>query len=145
VIRLERRAAASPHEAVVVPALSVAAALLCGAALFALAGVSPLAAYATLVSDPFGSVFGWTETTVKAIPLILTALAVLLPARMRPRPKASPMTGKELEVSLRHRYIATCLQNAMCWVRFFDFRSASRIWKKSATVFWIISTSGLAS
>jgi ABC-type uncharacterized transport system permease subunit len=83
VIRLERRAAASPHEGVVAPALSVAAALLCGAALFALAGVSPLAAYATLVSDPFGSVFGWTETTVKAIPLILTALAVLLPARMR--------------------------------------------------------------
>lgn len=51
--------------------------------LFALAGVSPLAAYATLVSDPFGSAFGWTETTVKAIPLVLTALAVLLLARMR--------------------------------------------------------------
>src|SRR5208282_3633162 len=33
----------------------------------------------------------------------------------------------------------------MCWVRFFDFKSARRMWKKSATVFWIDSTSGFAS
>jgi chromosomal replication initiator protein len=49
------------------------------------------------------------------------------------------------ERTQEERYIATCRQKAMCCVRFFDFRSANRIWKKSATVFWIASTSGLIS
>jgi hypothetical protein len=61
------------------------------------------------------------------------------------RPKASPIAGNELSVILRHRYIATCRQKAMCCVRFFDLRSASRIWKKSATVFWIAWISGFIS
>ena len=47
----------------------------------------------------------------------------------------SPIVGKELSVILRQRYIATWRQKAMCWVRFFDFRSTKRIWKKSETVF----------
>lgn len=82
-IRLERRASPAPWAAGAVPVVAILAGLAAGAGLFALAGVSPLAAYAGLLSDPFGSVFGWSETTVKAIPLILTGLAVLLPARMR--------------------------------------------------------------
>src|SRR5260221_3515299 len=49
------------------------------------------------------------------------------------------MVGKDASVSLRLRYIATCRQKAICCVRFFDFRSASRMWKKSETVFWIES------
>lgn len=82
-IGLERRASPSPWAPTAVRVLSVVAALLAGAVMFALAGVNPLAAYADLLSDPFGSVFGWTETIVKTIPLILTGLAVLLPARMK--------------------------------------------------------------
>lgn len=82
-IRAPGRTEASPWAAAAVPLVSTLGALLAGAALLALAGVNPLVAYVDLVSDPFGSVFGWTETIVKAIPLILTGLAVLWPARMR--------------------------------------------------------------
>jgi general nucleoside transport system permease protein len=83
VIRLERRVSPSPWAAVTVPVLSIFAALACGAVVLGLAGVNPLAAYGALLGDPLGSAFGLAETTVKAIPLILTGLAVLLPARMR--------------------------------------------------------------
>jgi general nucleoside transport system permease protein len=62
---------------------SILAAFAIGAALLAVAGVNPLAAYGQLLGDPFGSGFGLGETVVKATPLILTGLAVLLPARMR--------------------------------------------------------------
>ncbi len=82
-IRARARTEPSPWAVVAVPVISTLGAFLAGAALLALAGVNPLVAYLDLVSDPFGSVFGWTETIVKAIPLILTGLAVLLPARMR--------------------------------------------------------------
>lgn len=82
-IRGQPQTEPSPWMAAAVPAVSILGALLVGAVMLALAGVNPLVAYADLVSDPFGSVFGWTETIVKTIPLILTGLAVLLPARMK--------------------------------------------------------------
>ncbi len=82
-ISLERRQEPSSWAAALAPVLSVVCALCAGAIMLGLAGVNPLAAYADLVSDPFGSAFGWTETLVKTTPLILTGLAVLLPARMR--------------------------------------------------------------
>ena len=82
-LRVERRALPSPWASAAAPVLALAAALLAGAVMLAIAGLNPLTAYVDLVSDPFGSVFGWTETIVKTIPLILTGLAVLLPARMR--------------------------------------------------------------
>jgi len=66
-----------------VPALSILAAFIAGGVVLGLAGVSPLVAYGELLSDPFGSGFGLTETLVKATPLILAGLAVLLPARMK--------------------------------------------------------------
>ncbi len=54
------------------------------------------------------------------------------------------MFGKELSVSLRQRYIATWRQKAICCVRFFDFKSASRTWKESDTIFWIVSISSFS-
>ncbi len=82
-IRGQPQTEPSPWMAAAMPAVSILGALLVGAAMLALAGVNPLVAYADLLSDPFGSVFGLTETIVKTSPLILTGLAVLLPARMK--------------------------------------------------------------
>jgi len=82
VIRLERRTP-PPWVAAATPVVSVLAALAVGGLMLAASGVNPFAAYATLFGDPFGSAFGWSETLVKATPLILTGLAVLLPARMK--------------------------------------------------------------
>ena len=82
-IAVEPRAAAARWTSWAVPAASILAAFIVGAAVLGLAGVDPRAAYGELLSDPFGSGFGVTETLVKATPLILTGLAVLVPARMR--------------------------------------------------------------
>ena len=82
-IAFEPRDVAARWTSWAVPAASILAAFIVGAAVLALAGVDPLAAYGELLGDPFGSGFGLTETLVKATPLILTGLAVLLPARMR--------------------------------------------------------------
>jgi len=83
VIAFEPRDAAARWTSWAVPAASILAAFIVGAAVLGLAGVDPLAAYGELLSGPFGSGFGLTETLVKATPLILTGLAVLVPARMR--------------------------------------------------------------
>ncbi len=77
------RRAPSRLAAAAAPIVSVLGALAAGAIVLAASGVNPLAAYGALVSEPFGSAFGWSETLVKAAPLVLTGLAVLLPARMR--------------------------------------------------------------
>ena len=82
-ISLEPRQAPSPWAPVVVPVVSILGAFVVGGAVFWLAGVNPLRAYLDLLSEPFGSGFGLSETLVKATPLILTGLAVLLPARMK--------------------------------------------------------------
>ncbi|HET9000948.1 MAG TPA: ABC transporter permease [bacterium] len=82
-IALERREAPHPWASFAIPLLSIALALAAGAVVLWLAGVNPLAAYADLLGEPFGSGFGIGETLVKATPLILTGLAVLLPARMK--------------------------------------------------------------
>ncbi|TMJ09947.1 MAG: ABC transporter permease [Bacillati bacterium ANGP1] len=82
-ISLERRDRRSPWASIAVPAVSIATAFIAGAAMLWYAGVDPLAAYAEVLSQAFGSGFGLAETAVKAIPLIFTGLAVLLPARMK--------------------------------------------------------------
>src|SRR5438445_309411 len=83
VISLERRDRPSPWASIAVPAVSIATAFVAGAVVLWYAGVDPLAAYAEVLSQAFGSGFGLAETAVKAIPLIFTGLAVLLPARMK--------------------------------------------------------------
>ena len=82
-ISLERRDHPSRWASIAVPAVSIAGAFIAGAGVLWFAGVDPLAAYAEVLSQAFGSGFGLAETVVKAIPLIFTGLAVLLPARMK--------------------------------------------------------------
>src|SRR6185503_10173605 len=69
-------------EAVIVPLI----ALLAAAALFSVfllvVGKSPGAFYSLLWVGGFGTPFSWTNTLVRAAPLIFTALCVAIPARL---------------------------------------------------------------
>ncbi|WP_421656878.1 ABC transporter permease [Leptothermofonsia sp. ETS-13] len=59
------------------PLLAIAAALLVGAGLILLAGVSPLKAYTVLFSESLASYYGFGNTLTKTAPLLLTSLGVL--------------------------------------------------------------------
>ena len=63
-----------------------AALVVFGLAVFALVllafGRNPLRAYADILSSTLGSVYGVSETLVKLIPLVLTAVAVAVPGRI---------------------------------------------------------------
>lgn len=67
--------------AVTTPILTVLAALLVGGVALVALGVNPLAAYGTMFVGTLTSTFGITQTLVKAVPLVLTGLAVYLPLR----------------------------------------------------------------
>ena len=71
----------SAIEAVVLPLLALAGALLLFGVWVAVGGVSPLEAWALLFKGAFGDTFSWQNTLQRAAPLMLTALAVALPAR----------------------------------------------------------------
>jgi general nucleoside transport system permease protein len=60
----------------------VAGALVLFSALLLSSGKSPLATYADLLASTLGSRYGLGEVFVKLIPLLFTALAVTLPARL---------------------------------------------------------------
>jgi simple sugar transport system permease protein len=60
---------------------TVLAALAVSAVALVALEVSPIAAYSTMFVETLTSEFGLTETTVKAIPLVLTGLAVYLPLK----------------------------------------------------------------
>ncbi len=57
--------------------------LLAGAVLFEAVGADPLAAYAVMLQGALGNWFNCSEVLVKAIPLMLTGLAVAVAARMQ--------------------------------------------------------------
>lgn len=63
-------------------AIGLALAALSGAVLFAASGAPPLAGLAALVTEPFGSAYGWSETLLKASPIALAALSVSLARRV---------------------------------------------------------------
>lgn len=63
---------------VVSPALAIALALLVGAMLIAIAGVSPIKAYSVLFSEALLNYYGIGNTLTKMAPLLLTSLGVLV-------------------------------------------------------------------
>lgn len=65
------------------PLILVAVALVVGAALLALAGANPWLVYRRMAELAYGSAFGWSDTTIKATPLILAGLGVSIAFRMR--------------------------------------------------------------
>jgi simple sugar transport system permease protein len=71
----------SAIEAVLLPVLALAGALLLFGLWVMFGGVSALDAWALLFKGAFGDMFSWQNTLQRAAPLMLTALAVALPAR----------------------------------------------------------------
>jgi simple sugar transport system permease protein len=68
-------------EAVLLPVAALVAALLCFGVFVWFGGHSPLQAWALLFRGAFGDSFSWQNTLLRAAPLMLTGLAVALPAR----------------------------------------------------------------
>jgi ABC-type uncharacterized transport system permease subunit len=60
------------------PVLAIVAALLVGAVLIAIAGVSPIKAYSVLFSEALANYYGFSNTLTKTAPLLLTSLGVLI-------------------------------------------------------------------
>jgi len=60
------------------PIVAIAAALLVGAVLIAIAGVSPIKAYSVLFSEALANYYGFGNTLTKTAPLLLTSLGVLV-------------------------------------------------------------------
>lgn len=80
--RIEKRHAQLQHQALFTAAISLAIALLVGTGIFMVYGASPLQAYQVMLKGALGSGAGISEVVVKAIPLMLTGLAVALAATM---------------------------------------------------------------
>jgi len=70
-----------PAEALLLPLGALAAALLAFGLFVWFGGSSPVEAWTLLFRGAFGDAFGWQNTLQRAAPLMLTALAVALPAR----------------------------------------------------------------
>jgi simple sugar transport system permease protein len=82
-LRIER-AAEQPRWLVwVAPFILVLVALVVGAGLLALTGARPWTVYQSMARLAYGSAFGWSDTTIKATPIILAALGVSIAFRMR--------------------------------------------------------------
>jgi len=82
-MRFERREEVSVTALVIAPFAAIAVALGLCAGLIAMAGVSPLTAYAEMLRGAFGSRLAVTETMTRASPLILTGLAAAVAFRAR--------------------------------------------------------------
>jgi general nucleoside transport system permease protein len=82
-VRLERRERVHPALLLVVPVLSVLAALLVAALLLALTGHDPVRVYGEMLRVSFTSWFGITDSLASATPLIFTGLAAAVAFRFR--------------------------------------------------------------
>jgi len=81
--KLERVSRPSVLAQVLVPVMSIVAALLVGSVIIWLSGEHPVTVYRTMFKGAFGSGFQRSETIVKMIPLLLTGLGVSVAFRMQ--------------------------------------------------------------
>ena len=79
----EVRTARSIVLAVLTPIAAILLSLLIGAILITAVDVNPLRAYAALLTGAFGSLNGFSETLVKATPLMLVGLGIVFAFRTR--------------------------------------------------------------
>ena len=79
----ERRLEPSRTIAILVPILSLILALMVGGVLLMLAGANPLETYKAMFEGAFGTKYARSETLVRAMPLMLTGLAVAIAFRIR--------------------------------------------------------------
>lgn len=82
-IVFEKRQAVSRQAIMLVPVISFLVSLLLGAVLLLASGANPLTTYAAMLRGAFGSLYSFSETLVKAIPLMLTGLGVSIAFRMQ--------------------------------------------------------------
>ena len=82
-MRLEKRHQPSAAALLLAPVGAVAFTLLVSAALVAWAGAPVGRTYSLMLQGGFGSVFAWSETLTRAVPLILTGLAVTVAFKAR--------------------------------------------------------------
>ncbi len=81
--RIERAPTQPLWLTILSPVILVALALIVGAGLLSLTGSDPWLVYRRMAQLAFGSAYGWSDTTVKATPLILAGLGVSIAFRMR--------------------------------------------------------------
>jgi len=81
-LKFERRLTVSRVATFLSPLAALLLALLFGAVLLATAGANPWTTYRAMFTGAFGSTYNWTETLVKATPLILTGMSVAIAFRM---------------------------------------------------------------
>lgn len=82
-MRLERRQQVSPAALLLAPLGAIGFTLLVSGALVLWAGAPVGQTYGLLLQGAFGSVFAWSETLTRAIPLILTGLAATVAFKAR--------------------------------------------------------------
>jgi simple sugar transport system permease protein len=82
-ILFERRLEPSRTISILVPILSIILALVVGGVLLMLAGANPLETYKAMFEGAFGTKYARSETLVRAIPLMLTGLAVAIAFRIK--------------------------------------------------------------
>ena len=80
---IERRDTSSALIRFTAPAASIGVALVFAGLLLLAAGINPLEAYREILIEAVGSMYGLSETLVKATPLILAGLGVSLAFRMQ--------------------------------------------------------------
>jgi general nucleoside transport system permease protein len=73
---LEKRSDPAPRLRYVLPAVAIGSGLLLGAMVLSFMGAHPGEAYQEMARGAFGSVYGLSETLVKATPLLLASLGV---------------------------------------------------------------------
>lgn len=81
-VRARRMQLSAVVMTIVRPLAALAAALLLFGIVLLLFGKDPIQAYTDIYKNTLGSRYGFSEVLVKMIPLLLCALAVLLPARL---------------------------------------------------------------
>lgn len=67
----------------ITPLILIVAAILVGAFLLWMAGANPWYVYRRMAELAFGDAYGWSDTTIKAVPLILAGLGVAVAFRMK--------------------------------------------------------------
>ena len=82
-MRLERRSVPSAPALLLAPLAAIAATLGASALLVLWAGAPVGRTYAAIVAGGFGSLFAWSETLTRAVPLILTGLAATVAFKAR--------------------------------------------------------------
>ncbi len=82
-LRLERRMEQPRWLEIISPVILIIAALLVGAVLLRITGANPWVVYQRMASTAFGDRYGWSDTTIKATPLILASLGVSIAFRMK--------------------------------------------------------------